>query len=92
MDFFVTPVYKIREITDKEEVIVDVSASMCDTNGKINVVEVGFAILCLKSGDSISNIGIPIEKNNSEKFKEIVNNALWDLFVFMRNQRGYVNN
>lgn len=92
MNFTVTPVYKIREITDKEEVIVDILASVCDENVNINVFDVGYAILCLQSGERVFNTGIPFDENSSKKFIETVNNCLGDLLVFMRKQRGYVNN
>lgn len=82
------PVYRIRSITDKDEIIVDILFSVRDDNGKLLMLDAGYAIICLESRQIMYDYNVAINIDR-DKFAEGVYSRLENLCEFMRKQRGY---
>lgn len=83
-------VYKIKEITDHAEVIVDISISLHDDNRSHHHHDVGYAIIYPKTNDLITQIGVawmtPDDVENC--YKEVMRD-MKSLCNSMRKNRGY---
>ena len=85
----VAPVLNIRTITDKDEIIVDIYISLSES-GKNYVLNAGCAVLALKTGSNLLQLGIPFANaSDLEKIRKRIDNQLAEVFNFFRKERGY---
>lgn len=84
------PVLNIRNITDKDEIIVDISVSVFNDNRSAFVLNAGYAIISLKNEHHIVNTTVPfLTPDDSKRFNDIATEYVKQLKDFMRAQRGY---
>lgn len=83
-----TPVCRIRSITDKDEIIVDVLFSITKDNGVIEEFTAGYAIVFLKSSEMCWSISFGM-KYDENYVVEIIKSRLEQINEVMRKQRGY---
>lgn len=85
----VAPVLNIRTITDKDEVIVDIYIS-CSEPGKNYVLNAGCAVLALKTGSNLLQLGLPFTNDSDlEKIRKKIDNQLTVMSNFFRKEYGY---
>lgn len=89
----VVPVFNIRNITDKDEVIVDILISTCSEDNTIREFNAGLAIINLKNGACTIKVGVSfLNSQESNEFVEIVKANMVELRDFMQEQRGLNEN
>ena len=85
----VAPVLNIRTITDKDEIIVDIYISLCEPD-KNYVLNAGCAVLALKTGSNLLQLGMPFTNDSErEMIMEKINNQLRVMLNFFQKERGY---
>lgn len=82
------PVCRIRSITDKEELIVDLLFSVRDDLGNLLMLDAGFAIISLKSKQANWSYNVPMNIDRRRYEQEFIS-CLENLCDFIRKQRGY---
>ena len=86
----IVPVLNIREITEKDEIILDVSVSVTDDNLRVAVFNAGCAVINLKSGNSVCYTGVSfLTGDDAKQFNDNVTERVKALTVFMQGERGY---
>lgn len=90
MEILAVPVLNIRNITDKAEIIVDISVSVFNDNRSAFVLNAGYAIINLKNEHHIVNTTVPfLTPDDSKRFNDNATEQIKQLKDFMRIQRGY---
>ena len=94
MEILAVPVLNVRNITDKDEVIVDISISVCNENESTFVLNAGYAVINLKNEHYIVDTSVAFftSKDDSKHFSDMVSEHVEQLKDFMRVQRGYTSN
>lgn len=87
----VTPVLKVRNVTNKGEVIVDILFAAQADDGIIDEFSVGYAIVGLKRRDIYMDINF-VKDYDSKDVTQMIFQRLKGLCEFMRKQRGYKYN
>lgn len=86
----IVPVLNIREITEKAEIILDVSVSVTEDNLRIAVFNAGYAVINLKSGHCACYTGVSfLTDDDAKQFNDNVTERVKELCNFMREERGY---
>lgn len=91
MEILAVPVLNIRNITDKDEIIVDISVSVFNDNRSAFVLNAGYAVINLKNEHYIVDASVAFftSKDDSKHFSDMVSERVKQLKDFMRVQRGY---
>lgn len=83
-------VYKIKEITDKDEIFVNISLSVLNNQGFVQYYDAGYMVIFLKTRNLKGNVGVAwFDEDTFKRFVEKVKKEMLELCDVIRLERGY---